>query len=122
MLATHTSVFCYYQNQHKKPDRRDFNRRGYKVSLTVWSISWSKGYSVPLLTPASPCPFGLQTFQKFLAEHKNKFTRKRVIFHLSTTLNPMKRKAKLQIISLITPIPISTTVNLHLAYFVSIKS
>ena len=59
-------------------------------------------------------PFGLQTFQKFLAEHKNKFTRKRVIFHLSTTLNPMKRKAKLKIISLIPPIPISTTVNLHL--------
>ena len=58
MLAMHTSVFCYYQDLHEKPDRRSLSRRGYQVLLTVWSISWSKGYSIPLLTPVVPASFG----------------------------------------------------------------
>ena len=59
MLAMHTSVFCYYQDQHVKPDRRSLSRRGYQVSQTVWSISRSKGYSIPLLTQVIPAPFGI---------------------------------------------------------------
>ena len=44
------------------------NRKGYQVSLTVWSITWSKGYSVPLLTP------GQKTIEKQLKN--NRRTRK----------------------------------------------
>ena len=58
MLAMHTSVFCYYQDQHKKLDISSLSRRGYQVSLTIWSVSWSKRYSVPLIIPAIPAPFG----------------------------------------------------------------
>ena len=58
MLAMHTSVLCYYQDRHKMSDRRSLSRRGYQVLLTVWSISWSKGYSMPLLTPLIPASFG----------------------------------------------------------------
>ena len=50
MLLPYTPVFCYYQNGHKKLDRRSLRRRGYQVLLNVWSISWSKGSSIPLLT------------------------------------------------------------------------
>ena len=53
-----TPVFCYYQDRHEKPDRRSLSKRGYQVSQTVWSISWSKGYSIPLLTPVIPAAFG----------------------------------------------------------------
>ena len=58
MLAMHTSSFCYYQNWHEKADRRSLNRRSYQVLLTVWSILWRKGYSVPQFTPVIPAPFG----------------------------------------------------------------
>ena len=57
MVAMHTSIFCYYQDWHEKPDRTSLRWRGYQVSQTVWSISWSKGYSIPLLTPVIPPPF-----------------------------------------------------------------
>ena len=51
-------VFCYYQDCYEKLDKRSLSQRGYHVSLTVWGISWSKGYSIPLLTPVIPAPFG----------------------------------------------------------------
>ena len=54
----HNSVFCYYQDRHKKPDIRGLSRTTYQVLLTAWSISWSKRYSVPLLTPVIPASFG----------------------------------------------------------------
>ena len=57
VLAMYTSVFGYYQDQHEKPDR-SLNRRGYHVLLTVWSILWSKRYSIPLLTPDVSATFG----------------------------------------------------------------
>ena len=38
--------------------------RGYQVSLVVWSISWSRGYSVPQLTLVIPDRFGPRT-EKF---------------------------------------------------------
>ena len=57
MLAMHTSVFCYYQDRHEKPDR-SLSRRGYHVLLTVWCTLWSKGYSIPLLNSLIPALFG----------------------------------------------------------------
>ena len=41
MLAMYTSVFCYYQDWHEKPDRRSLKRRSYQVSLSVWNNSWT---------------------------------------------------------------------------------
>ena len=36
---------------------RNLSKRGYQVSLTVWIILCSKGYSVPLLIPVISAPF-----------------------------------------------------------------
>ena len=62
MLAMHTSVICYYHDRHEKPGRRSLSKRGYQVSLTVWSMSWSKGYSTLPLTPVIPDPFEYKMF------------------------------------------------------------
>ena len=70
MWGMHTSVLFDYKNWHEKPDRRSLGKGGYKVSQTVLSISWSKGYSITLLTCVIPAPFSLkkkrlkQTFLK----------------------------------------------------------
>ena len=58
MLAMHTSAFSYYQDWHKKPDRRSLSRTAYQVLQTVWSISWRKAYSISLLIPVIPASFG----------------------------------------------------------------
>ena len=49
MPAMHTSVFRYYQDRHKKPDR-SLSSIGYQVLMTAWSISWNNG-PILLLTP-----------------------------------------------------------------------
>ena len=41
------------------------SRRGYQVSQAVWSISLSKGYSIPLITPVIPASFGDEVLPGF---------------------------------------------------------
>ena len=71
MLAMHTSIICYYQVRQKKPDRRSLSRRWYQVLQTVWSISWSKGYSIPLLTPVISASFVFGPRKNYTARRKH---------------------------------------------------
>ena len=62
-----------------------------KFLLTVWSILWSKGYSVPLLTPVIPTPFWpkLEVIQ---AQLKEKMTIKKLERNKETELEHIRTK------------------------------
>ena len=70
----HTSVICYYQDQHKEPDGRSLSAIGYQVSLNVWSISWSKVYLILLLTPVIPAPFGTEQIYRLWRKKSMQFS------------------------------------------------
>ena len=55
--AHQAHFFCYYQDWHNKPGKRSLSRRGYQILLNIWSTSWSRGYSISLLTSVIPASF-----------------------------------------------------------------